>query len=337
MTYIPTTRQEWTIEGILDAPLNNESGNYLRYEPIYDEIREARREDDTQLSQGVWQTEYKRANWIAVEFLCVEALTQQTRDLQLGLWLTEALTAMDGIHGLIRGLQLVHNMCERFWDTHHPVEEEFRISMWEWVDQELHRRLILLPITHKGHSYNDWLNAVNLESIRQRAARRLPDNAITIAMMRKELEHPERPLGVEQLDLLEDILNKLRALLDAKIADAPGFTVIRRAVQEMKPLCAPIKIVEAKPDVSDQNEHPNEMQQAEEGDAPVLISERSHAYQAIRDIGQFLVTLEPHSPVPQLLLMSGNWENASLPQILNDIQQKPDLKALMNMLSGQHI
>lgn len=338
MTYIPSTRSEWTIEGVLSTPLSEESGAYLRYDPIYDEIREARREDDPQLSQGVWQTEHKRANWIAVEFLCVEALTNKTRDLQLALWLAEALTAMDGIAGLIRGLELTHTMCERFWDTYYPVEEDFRLSMWEWIDQELHRRLILLPITHKGRSYNDWLNAVNLESIRQRASHRLPNNAVTISIIRKELENPERPVGLGQLDALDTILSKIRELLDSKYADAPGLTVIRRTVQEMRPICAPIKVAETIiTKTEDENVVPSEATSAAaEGEAPVLISERSHAYQAIRDIGQFLATLEPHSPVPPLLIMSGNWENASLPQILSDIQQKPDLKSLLVMLSGQH-
>lgn len=336
MTYIPATRTEWSIAQVLDAPLDEESGVYLRYEPVYDEIREARREDDTQLSQGVWQTDYKRANWIAVEHLCVDALTHQTRDLQLGLWLAEALVAMDGIDGLIRGLSLVHTMCERFWNTYHPVEEDFRLSMWEWIDQELHRRLIMLPITNKGHSYNDWLNALNLESIRQRASHRLPNNAVTIGTMRKELENPERPLSIEKLDELENILNALRTLLDSKFADGPGLTVIRRTVQDMKPLCAPIKTEETAPNIVTHDELSEAAPITEGGEAPVLISERSHAYQAIRDIGQFLATLEPHSPVPQLLIISGDWENASLPQILTDIQQKPEIKALLTMLSGNH-
>ena len=35
-------------------------GESLRYTPVYDAIREARRADDDSLSQGVWQREYKK-------------------------------------------------------------------------------------------------------------------------------------------------------------------------------------------------------------------------------------------------------------------------------------
>lgn len=336
MTYIPTTRTEWNSDDILNAPIDG-GGIYLRYEAVYDDIKEARREDDPQLSQGVWQTDLKRANWIAVEYFCVEALQKQTRDLQLALWLTEALVTLDGPNGFIRGLELTYALSERFWDTFHPIEEDFRIPLWEWVDQELNRRLILLPITHKGHSYNDWLNALNLESIRQRAPQRVPPGALTIITIRKELENPQRPFSLEQLDALENIIEQLRTLLDSKHENAPGFTVIRRTLQDMRSLCKPIPVKEEPEPVEKlETVETDESNEEPSGEAPVVISERSHAYQAIRDIGAFLAALEPHSPVPQLLLMAGKWENASLPQILSDVQQTPDTKALLTMLSGQH-
>ena len=111
MSDTPTARPKWTIEDLL-APIDDDSGVYLRYEKIYDDIKEARKEDDPRLSQGVWQTEHKKADWIAIENWCVEALGQKTRDLQLALWLTEALMAQDGAPGLIKGLTYTHAMVE---------------------------------------------------------------------------------------------------------------------------------------------------------------------------------------------------------------------------------
>lgn len=338
MTHTPAIRTEWTIESILDTQLPDECGTYLRYEPVYDDIKEARREDDPQLSQGVWQTDLKRANWVAVEHLCVEALTHQTRDLQLALWLTEALAVMDGPNGLIKGLQLTNTMSQRFWDHFHPTDEDFRIPLWEWVDQELNRRLILLPITHRGHSYSDWLNALNLESVRQRSPERVPGNAVTVAAVRKALESAKRPFSLEQIDTIEAIINQIRDFLGEKVENAPGFTVFRRTLQELKPLCKPLPPKEEPaptPAASNEVEPENTPPTGE--DTPVVISERSHAYQAIRDIGTFLATLEPHSPVPQLLIMAGRWENSSLPQILTDIQQRDESRALMHMLGGKHL
>jgi len=47
-------------EGLLNPiPGENPSGKTLRYDPVYDKIREARREEDV-LPQGDWSREVKK-------------------------------------------------------------------------------------------------------------------------------------------------------------------------------------------------------------------------------------------------------------------------------------
>src|SRR3954466_7875274 len=67
-------------------------GPSLRYEPVYDDIRLSREEDDARLSMGVWQRDLKQADWYKVEALCVDALLNTSKDLQIAAWLTEAWT-----------------------------------------------------------------------------------------------------------------------------------------------------------------------------------------------------------------------------------------------------
>ena len=71
-------------------PGENPAGEDLRYTSVYDEIKEARRADD-ELDRGDWKFEIKTADWDRAIALCVDALTQKTKDLQIGAWLTEAL------------------------------------------------------------------------------------------------------------------------------------------------------------------------------------------------------------------------------------------------------
>ena len=54
-------------------------GDNLYYDPVYDQIKEARREDDPTLSQGVWEFDLKKADWAVVENLCSRALITQTK------------------------------------------------------------------------------------------------------------------------------------------------------------------------------------------------------------------------------------------------------------------
>src|SRR5690348_6891095 len=90
-------------------PGENPSGQDLRYEPIYGEIKEARREDD-EGPQGQWAHERKLADWPKVIKLTTEALSKQSKDLQLAAWLTEALLRKEGVGGLCSGLALIKGL-----------------------------------------------------------------------------------------------------------------------------------------------------------------------------------------------------------------------------------
>ncbi len=79
------------------APISDDNpvGESLRYEGTFDQIKEARREDEV-LSQGDWSRDLKVADWPKVIQLATTALTQKTKDLQLAAWLVEGITNMIG-------------------------------------------------------------------------------------------------------------------------------------------------------------------------------------------------------------------------------------------------
>ena len=82
------------------------AGENLRYAPVYDKIKEARREDDD-APQGDWKRERKVADWPLVIKLISEALATKTKDLQLAAWLAEALLNREGVAGLREVLDLI--------------------------------------------------------------------------------------------------------------------------------------------------------------------------------------------------------------------------------------
>ena len=89
------------------------SGADLRYDPIYDTIKEARRADD-ELNQGAWQTERKVADYPQVISLATKALKTKSKDLQLAAWLTDALLRREAYPGLLAGLQL-GQLIQEIW------------------------------------------------------------------------------------------------------------------------------------------------------------------------------------------------------------------------------
>ena len=77
-------------------PGDNPSGAYLYYAPIYDKIKEARRQEDAPGPSGVWARERKAADWNLVIKLAGEALATQSKDVQLAVWLAEAYFKKEG-------------------------------------------------------------------------------------------------------------------------------------------------------------------------------------------------------------------------------------------------
>ena len=137
-------------------PGSNPSGVNLRYEPVYDQIKEARREEE-EIPQGEFTYEIKKADWVLVVKLAGEALAKKSKDLQIAAWLTEAQLCREGFGGLREGLDLLRGLLENFWDTLYPELEdgdaEMRATPLEWLGLRLEQLLKRVPLTRTGL---DW-------------------------------------------------------------------------------------------------------------------------------------------------------------------------------------
>src|SRR6185436_10729240 len=115
---------------------DNPSGANLRYAPVFDKIKEARREEDD-APQGDWKRDRKTADSKTVIKLAGETLATKSKDLQLAAWITEAQLRLEGFSGLRQGLDLIRGLIENFWDTLYPEIEdgdlELRVAPVEWT------------------------------------------------------------------------------------------------------------------------------------------------------------------------------------------------------------
>lgn len=137
-------------------PGENPAGADLRYDPLYDKVKEARREDDD-APQGEWERPRKVADWNAVIKLTGDALATRTKDLQLAAWLTEAMLRKEGFAGLAGGLTLLRELLEKFWDTLYPELEdgdaELRAAPLEWVGTRFNLAIRQVPLNKAGHDF----------------------------------------------------------------------------------------------------------------------------------------------------------------------------------------
>jgi type VI secretion system protein ImpA len=131
----------------------NPAGTDLRYDPIFDRIKEARREDDD-APQGDWQRERKVADFGQVTKLAGDVLATKSKDLQVAAWLTEAQLRREGLPGLRAGLVVLRGMLDDFWEHLYPEIEdgdlELRAAPLEWVGTRLELPVTRIAITTSG-------------------------------------------------------------------------------------------------------------------------------------------------------------------------------------------
>ncbi|MGH9484018.1 MAG: type VI secretion system protein TssA, partial [Terriglobales bacterium] len=228
------------------APLpgTQRTGEPLRYSATYDQIAEARREDDDRLAQGVWQKAIKRADWAAVAQLCGEALEHQSKDLQIAAWLTEAWGRLHGFGGVSAGLQLVAGLCSEYWpDLYPPLEDaEYRIAPFHWLNEKLSVSIQYIPLTQAvesqtaGYAWLDWTNAQRAEQEhRQHKETPAPDPAPGAIEQALRRTAPDRiaatQAGVAQAAA---VALDLESFLDGHLAAAhPSLRQMRACLHEI--------------------------------------------------------------------------------------------------------
>ncbi len=152
------------LEAILaPIPGDNPAGENLRYNPVYDEIQEARRADDM-LDQGDWQHEIKTSDWDKVFTIALETLTTKTKDLQIAVWLFEALTVTEGFAGVTMGFKVITGFLRDFWDHVYPELEDddldYRVGPLEFLNDKVWLPVKQIPLTDStttpGYSWMKW-------------------------------------------------------------------------------------------------------------------------------------------------------------------------------------
>jgi type VI secretion system protein ImpA len=114
------------------------AGISLRYDAVYQRIRDARHQDDATLPMREWERPLVKADWKTVAALCSDALGNRSKDFQLAAWLCEAWTHLYRIDGFVAGTRLLAALVERYWDHAWPqIEDEdvdARTAPFVWMN-----------------------------------------------------------------------------------------------------------------------------------------------------------------------------------------------------------
>jgi type VI secretion system protein ImpA len=309
-------------------PGSSPAGANLRYDPLYDKLKEARREEED-VDQGDWKRARKLADWPLVLKLSSDALTTKSKDLQIAAWLTEALLRQEGLAGLVAGLGVLHGLLEKFWDTLYPALEDgdadLRAAPLTWVGRYLDVAVKSVPVTKSGlniFKYHES-RAVPTEGEakadeKKQAARQaaISDGKPTPEEFDKAFEATPKAWYKQLLTDLGACATAIRSLdelAQQRFGDAaPALGKLQEAVEEVRHVAQQLleRKLKVDPDPVEQAPLPASGAGASGEAATALAPEPTSVEDAaarIAGAARFLRHADPRNPAPYLLLRGFRW------------------------------
>jgi type VI secretion system protein ImpA len=325
-------------------PGENPSGEDLRYTPIYDQIKEARREEE-EVQEGEWRTQGKKADYPLVVKLASEALASKSKDLQIAAWLADALLRTEGFDGLKQGLELLRGLVGTFWETLYPQLEdgdaELRAAPLDWVGSNLTLPLRMAPLNKARHGWLDYTQSrkivyedqADTDAKKEARANALQEGRLAPEIFDKSFSETPKAfyLSAETtLDNCTATLQTLDTLCQEKFGNvAPTFSDLKKEVETVRHTVHLLlqKKRETEPDAVEVQAEQGAAGEAGEGApaggalgraaaAPVGIvipladkepPGRREAIASVANAAAALRKLDPHSPAPYLMMRGLRW------------------------------
>ncbi len=318
-------------------------GEDMLFSDAFDRIQAARRFDDPSLSQGEWVTDIKEADWSGVVRQCGDLLADQTKDLRLAVWMTEALAKTKGFEGLATGYSLVAGMLDTFWDDIHPQPEdddlEQRIGVLDWLLSQSERIVREIPVTCSARGAYSMIDLASAQALTQTMERN-PDEA---EALRKSARITQEAFDAARRDTpgaffaqsaaaasdAREALQRLEKSVDARFGhEGPAFGVARTAIDAAIDLLSRYaRDAGVHPDQGAAPPHDDTAPapsaraktavETASGSGP--IATRAQALAQLKAVADFFRRTEPHSPVAYLADKAARWGEMSLHEWLRTV------------------
>jgi len=331
-------------------PGENPSGEDVRY-TRYDEIKEARRQDDN-LPKGAWEEKgpVKTADWKKVVTIASQALSTETKDLQVAVWLLEALAKEEGFVGLRDGLTLLKELHARFWDSLYPIIEDgdfsFRAGPIDWMNEDKNLPFGIRGVpflrSPEGEEYSllHWEEAQEVENLGRKnpkeKAAAIAEKKMTVEQFNKAIQSTPLPhcLAVlEQVQQSQEALDGLQQVLMEKYGESnderPSLEKIRKVLEECHTLLesivkgkggAKVEISGGATAVATATTPVSPDRGASGGGGGGMIPcDRLDALARLAAVAEFFRQTEPHSPVAYLVQRASNWGEMPLEDWLAEV------------------
>jgi|GEM_PF-1156828 len=293
-------------------------GASIRDSAIFEEIRNARVNEDSNLPRGVWERELRQADWTEVIDLCEKVTLTESIDLQVIAWQLEAHIRSKGLIGWEVYLWRLRDACGRYWDQVHPEmidgDHEYRTNIFDWINAKFPNLIRRTLVTSgEGVEQFSWMD---LESaFAEELEKDSPDDGSLIGKLEAGIDRT--PVSYYQelsTSLAEGLqaVEELESVLSEKLQGTQvSFVGLIEVLSEMLRFAGTLLGENGLDDAQFSEDSLFELEHDREsiGDAVAShslsqLSQRDYAYSVLRETAEALKAHDPHSPVPYIVLQA---------------------------------
>jgi type VI secretion system protein ImpA len=301
-------------------------------------------------------------HWRKIISLAPEILANQSKDLEIASWFTEALIRRHGFQGLRDAFQLIQGLVENFWEHLYPMPDEdgmeTRIAPLSGLNGEGAEGVLIAPIRKvpitEGHDpgpFSFWQYQQALDVQRSASENTRSNKADKLGFSLEDIDKAVNESSEEFfVNLLDDIgtaidlYKKINRLLEERCGpdEAPPTRNIINILEECRGAVShigkhklPVPAVEEAPNEGEMNG--DQPQNGSSSTAAVkvgAINSREAAFKQLMDIAQFFRKTEPHSPVSYVLEKAVKWGNMPLNELIIELIPDSSSRNHFSQLTG---
>ncbi len=329
------------IEQLLE-PINQSlpCGEDIMYDESFLLIKRERQQPDNQ-NLGVWVlSENKETNWRKVENLCLDLLKNKAKDLMLCCYLLEARIKQYGLLGISDTCELFLSMTKKYWKDLYPTlseDNESRKSPFLWLDDKLPMLLKTNPLfivkgSNSALFFKDIESYIVKKEITENVQSLITyNNNENLTYIQKELHESEKFLTELRSYLIEvSLLDNLVFSKSLEVINLINKFIVSqfKATKEENTLNSKNITLEKDSELIENNILQNSEKK--------LKLTRNDIYQNLKKQAELLLEIEPHSPVPLIIMRALKWESKSFIEIVFEVLKiSNDKNSLLSLFHEQ--
>jgi len=284
-------------------------------------------------------------NWRKILEIAPDILKNNSKDLEIASWYTEALIRRYGFPGLKAGFSIIRQMIEKYWDNLYPLPDEdgieTRVSSLTGLNGEGAEGVLIAPIRNANitddvqpgpFNYWQYTQALDIQKITDDESRSEKTNKIGF-----NIEDIENVVAGSSesffLDLKNDVVEcltdyrEISKMLDEHCGnlDAPPTSNIINTLESTLGVINHIgrfKLPDESSNEEEFNEDGSVVKISAEANANAIggpIKTRTDAFRHLNEISEYFRKTEPHSPISYALEKAVKWGDMSLSELMREL------------------